>query len=53
MNKTKRNLELAAAIMSIVFGAILLLGGIILIQGANAIIRNPTQYGTPKIKFLL
>lgn len=45
MNKTKRNLELAAAIMSIVFGAILLLGGIILIQGANAIIRNPTQYG--------
>mgnify|MGYP007043619426 CR=1 FL=1 len=45
MNKTKRNLELAAAIMSIVFGTILLLGGIVLIQGVNAIISNPTQYG--------
>lgn len=45
MNRTKRNLELAAAIISIVFGVILTLGAIIVISSLNLAIADPSKYG--------
>lgn len=50
MNRTKRNLELAAAIISIVLGVILTLGAIIAIASLNLAIADPSKYGFSEVQ---